>query len=719
VPDSLPANGFQDITTGACEIPDTLVAHYSFDDGTARDVTGNGNDGVPEGAQAADEPQSDGAGSGVDGAGEAFRFNGQGRVEIPVDINPTVLPQLTVTMWVLTDDASAGRRKVFGHDDGALDRVFGLETLVGTRADPPPAPINGATAGPFRWAAFTGLNYDVATAPTGTPVATEWTFLAVVYDADAGTVRFHAALQGGDMNFVDELTSNTDGHDTASIGSLNADDAFTEGFTGLIDEVMIFRTALTAEEIEAIRNGGGPSGDDGTCSILTAEECAAQGGNYGGNGSGCPTGGCDIAGICELFTAEECAAQGGTYSGDDVECRLGACQLPTGICEVFTSGECQAASGFYNGDDTVCGTGACQLPGGTCSVVTNSVCAAASGVYDGDDSVCVPNVSILDYHYDWLGQDDINPAVWALGDDFASHALTGVTADGRARLQNPGSWSSSISVERVVRPHPISGAVEIIVDLWAGDGLQNFSAHNTDEPPVAGFGEGSMRLATTWNGSANNWTICVNSSCVVPAGQYSDRPVRMRISSSGELGAGVNLDARALDPATGLFAGEWVPMTATHRSDRDLDLAAEAPNDPPFHFAFTILGWGEFGMVEVYQSLGNDGTLPAPGNTSGALPDPRPSNGFQQFFSRGDVNADGFTDLSDSVYTFNHLFNSGPGFTCQESANLDTSDPNINLADGVFGLNFLFLGGPPPPPPYPDCDMPPGPVDCALFEPCD
>ena len=229
-----------------------LLAHYTFDDGTPLDVTGNGNDGFIEGNAA-----PGGAASGVHGDDEAFRFDGAGRVEIPVDINPAVLPQLTVALWALPDEGlvSPGRYKVFGHDDGDLDRVFGLEILVATRDDPPPAPITGATAGPYRWAAFTGLNYDVATMATGTPVANEWTFLAVVYDADAGTVRFHAALQGGDMNFVAEPTANTAGHDTASIGSLNADDAFTEGFLGLIDEVMIFNSALTVEQIAEVFAG--------------------------------------------------------------------------------------------------------------------------------------------------------------------------------------------------------------------------------------------------------------------------------------------------------------------------------------------------------------------------------------------------------------------------------------------------------------------------------
>jgi hypothetical protein len=45
---------------------------------------------------------------------------------------------------------------------------------------------------------------------------------------------------------------------------------------------------------------------------------------------------------------------------------------------------------------------------------------------------------------------------------------------------------------------------------------------------------------------------------------------------------------------------------------------------------------------------------------------------------------------------------------------------NVNITDGIYVLNFLFLGGPAPPEPYPGCGVDPdedAAVDCAAPHP--
>jgi hypothetical protein len=64
-------------------------------------------------------------------------------------------------------------------------------------------------------------------------------------------------------------------------------------------------------------------------------------------------------------------------------------------------------------------------------------------------------------------------------------------------------------------------------------------------------------------------------------------------------------------------------------------------------------------------------------------------------FKRGDSNADGATNITDGIYVLNYLFLGGPTPTCKEAAN-PNDDANINITDGIYILNFLFLGGPPP-----------------------
>jgi hypothetical protein len=78
---------------------------------------------------------------------------------------------------------------------------------------------------------------------------------------------------------------------------------------------------------------------DGSCLVLTADECGAGGGSYQGDNTACetvvcdqpdPTGACCIPGaLCEVLTAAECEARGGDYIGDDVPCDPTPCSTPT------------------------------------------------------------------------------------------------------------------------------------------------------------------------------------------------------------------------------------------------------------------------------------------------------------------------------------------------------------------------------------------------------
>jgi hypothetical protein len=67
-------------------------------------------------------------------------------------------------------------------------------------------------------------------------------------------------------------------------------------------------------------------------------------------------------------------------------------------------------------------------------------------------------------------------------------------------------------------------------------------------------------------------------------------------------------------------------------------------------------------------------------------------------FKRGDANADGPINITDGIYVLNFLFLGGPEPPCREAANAN-DDAGINITDGIYILNFLFLGGPPPAPP--------------------
>ena len=85
-------------------------------------------------------------------------------------------------------------------------------------------------------------------------------------------------------------------------------------------------------------------------------------------------------------------------------------------------------------------------------------------------------------------------------------------------------------------------------------------------------------------------------------------------------------------------------------------------------------------------------------------------------FVRGNANADGVLNITDGIFVLNFLFLGGPTPPCAEAANAN-GDAVLNITDGIYILNFLFLGGPPPAAPYPDCGEI-AEADCAAFPPC-
>ncbi|MGQ9590329.1 MAG: LamG-like jellyroll fold domain-containing protein [Planctomycetota bacterium] len=70
-------------------------------------------------------------------------------------------------------------------------------------------------------------------------------------------------------------------------------------------------------------------------------------------------------------------------------------------------------------------------------------------------------------------------------------------------------------------------------------------------------------------------------------------------------------------------------------------------------------------------------------------------------FRRGDANADGGMNITDGIFVLNYLFLGGPAPTCLDAAD-SNGDNALNITDGIYILNYLFLGGTAPPEPGPD-----------------
>jgi hypothetical protein len=67
-------------------------------------------------------------------------------------------------------------------------------------------------------------------------------------------------------------------------------------------------------------------------------------------------------------------------------------------------------------------------------------------------------------------------------------------------------------------------------------------------------------------------------------------------------------------------------------------------------------------------------------------------------FRRGDADASGVLNLTDTIFTLTALFQSGPQPTCPDAADVD-DDGMLSLTDAIYSLNHLFRGGRAPPGP--------------------
>ena len=83
-------------------------------------------------------------------------------------------------------------------------------------------------------------------------------------------------------------------------------------------------------------------------------------------------------------------------------------------------------------------------------------------------------------------------------------------------------------------------------------------------------------------------------------------------------------------------------------------------------------------------------------------------------FIRGDANADARVNIADGVWIINELFLGGPANPCPISSD-SNGDGNTDAGDAIYIFNYRFLDGPMPTAPYPSCGQvgDQTPEDCA------
>ncbi len=137
----------------------------------------------------------------------------------------------------------------------------------------------------------------------------------------------------------------------------------------------------------------------------------------------------------------------------------------------------------------------------------------------------------------------------------------------------------------------------------------------------------------------------------------------------------INNIARALDIGAPDIA---YGVTLLEGTNRLLVKVFEGGGETGFALAFWQLGAPVASGIEVLVSQGGGVELTK--------------------FHRGDPNDDGAMNITDGIYVLNFLFLGGREPTCLESADVN-DDGQLNITDGIYILNYLFLGGPEPAPP--------------------
>jgi fibronectin type 3 domain-containing protein len=210
-------------TTGALG----LVAAYSFDEGTGTtvgDSSGNGNTGTISNATWTTAGKY----------GAALSFNGtNARVNVPNSTSLQLTSGMTLEAWVNPANVSSVWRDVIykGNDNYYLE---------GTSANGPPA--GGGT--------FGGAGAD-AFGSSVLPV-NSWSHLAVTYDNTALRLYVNGILVGSQAETGAIATSTNQ----LQIGG---DGVYGQFFNGMIDDVRIYNSAISAAQIQADMNQAGSS----------------------------------------------------------------------------------------------------------------------------------------------------------------------------------------------------------------------------------------------------------------------------------------------------------------------------------------------------------------------------------------------------------------------------------------------------------------------------
>lgn len=209
----------------------TPLAHYTFDDATAQDASGNNNHGILNGATPF---------RGIQGRSLSFDgrddFVNLGNLDIDSD-------QVTVAAWMLAYSLRIHDARIISKATGTAgdDHILMLSTFR-----------NHGHRMRFRLKTDDGFGTKTYIAPLGHVVPGEWIHIAAVYDG-----RQIRMYKNGREVGATSKTGRVAMDPSVSMWIGRNPDG-RRPFHGLIDDVRLYDTALTEDQIKSIMKGTNP-----------------------------------------------------------------------------------------------------------------------------------------------------------------------------------------------------------------------------------------------------------------------------------------------------------------------------------------------------------------------------------------------------------------------------------------------------------------------------
>jgi hypothetical protein len=203
-----------------------LVLYLNFDEGsgsTAKDLSGQGNDGAINGASWVKDGK----------IGSALSFESGNYVEVPHSASLSITDAITIMAWTYMAPGSSGEMAIVSKGTWAVNDL--------------PYELTETAGGVIFWQFYNDAGRD--TCSPNSPPVDEWHHIAGTYDGQIFKAYIDGTL-GEEWQYVGTMPENT-----ASVTIGKRSKAAECYFTGMIDEVIIFSRALSVEEIQESMEG--------------------------------------------------------------------------------------------------------------------------------------------------------------------------------------------------------------------------------------------------------------------------------------------------------------------------------------------------------------------------------------------------------------------------------------------------------------------------------